>query len=179
MSGTTIFFLPDWYTPSCMNVLVFSAVLVICLLVMHTTTLVVLTYRSTIEEYLRTLTVDEIANRISRQPRYGQAFPPLPDASFGDRPCASAPPWLSEPTAGPLVGMPNQVQPMFDETQSPFAPVDRYQQYMHPAFGSAISDIDGTTPVSRQPAWDVAYVESKRAVSAPNSCKNYMNFSIS
>jgi hypothetical protein len=161
-----------------MNVLVFSAVLVVCLLVMHTTTLIVLTYRSTIEEYLRTLTVDEIASRIGRLPRYVDALP-LP----GDRPCASAAPWnsatpwASEPD--PYEGMRNQVQPMYDETHSFFAPVDRYQQYMHPAFGNAICDANGTTLASRQPAWDVASVEARRVASAPNTCKNYMNFLIS
>jgi hypothetical protein len=144
-----------------MNVLVFSAVLVVCLLVMHTTTLIVLTYRSTIEEYLRTLTVDEIASRIGRLPRYVDALP-IPDRSVASLP-----------------GMRNQVQPMYDETHSPFAPVDRCQQYMHPAFGNAICDADGTTPASRQPAWDVASVEARRVASAPNTCKNYMNFLIS
>lgn len=171
-----------------MNVLVSSAVLVICLLVMHTTTLIVLTYRSSIEAYLRTLTLDEIACRIGQQsrcdPRFRDERPhvfPLLDAPFGDRPCASATPWSAEPDpyVGASDGARSQVQPMYDQTRSPFAPVDRCQQYMHPAFGNAICDTDGTTPAFRQPAWDVATVESKRAVSAPNSCKNYMNFSIS
>jgi hypothetical protein len=167
-----------------MNVLVFSAVLVICLLVMHTTTLIVLTYRSSIEEYLRTLTLDEIAARVGRRaqfvPRYRDDRPPafpLPDAAFDDRPCASALPWAVESDVSNRAM--SRVQPMYDETRSPFAPVDRYQQYLHPAFGSAISDADGTTPVTMQPAWDVATMESKRAASALGSCKNYMNFSIS
>jgi hypothetical protein len=166
----------------------FVIMLIVCLTVMHISTLVILFYKDRINLFLDGLSTDVIMSEMHKRgyiteagaQRY-QAAPQLDGWQRMDVPN----PVQTGPTV-PMRYLPSQqqqkrsVQPMEDGFAYGSAPVDQFQEFLHPAYGYGcggreLRSDEGMVGSAGTPSWDVAM---KPVVRNPQNCKNYNNITI-
>jgi hypothetical protein len=179
-----------------MNGPLFVVVLIVCLLIMHVTTLVVVFYKDQMKNFLDGITTEYILDEIYRR-SVGGARP-----LFNEPPTmrsTAVPSWyedrilLSHPASqygynesyrGSLQRHRDDVQPLNTITSLPAAPCKKYQPFLHPAFntafGNELGTDEGLVPQEKIPSWNsgTAPQMTGSAASGPRACKNFNVFTI-
>jgi hypothetical protein len=160
--------------------------LIVCLTVMHISTLVILFYRDRINQFLDGLSTDVLMSEM-----YNRGYITEGGSHRYQAPQLAGWQRMDVPTPTPTVPMrhlsPQQqyareqnVLPMQDETMYGTAPVAQFQEFLHPAYGSGcggseLRSDEGMVGSAGIPPWDVAM---KPIARNPQNCKNYNNITI-
>lgn len=172
-----------------MNATSFEILLIVCLTVMHIATLVILFYRDRINQFLDSMSTDVLVSEMYKRGFIAEGGRQIPRAEWQNlemqpMPMSSLPP---PPPMRHLLPPQQQqqqyqrrerhVMPMQDETYLGSAPVDTFQEYLHPLFnqpsacGAELFQDEGA---KSPPAWDYA---SKPRPTGPATCKNWIQIS--
>lgn len=158
-------------------------ILIVCMLVMHVSTLVIFFYKDRIMSFLDEMSTDVLLSEMSKrglipattaavvaQPTYDSLEPALQYRPWNTYEQPVDQRALPAPAKRPV----RQIMPLQDSTDIPAAPCDMYQPFLHPAFGQEYGQNEGLVTSDKTVDWNAATARSY----APQNCKNYVNLNI-
>jgi hypothetical protein len=164
------------------NVLI---LLIVCMLVMHVMTLIVIFYKDRISQFLDEMSTDVLLSEMRKRGYFSmqpdetyesERAPAMPAMSAFDEgayyrePRAS----MNGPPPLPAFDRPN-VMPMQDPSGLAATACDQFQPFHHPAFGHELNAGEGLVGAEKAASWNTATVQAN----APRTCKNYVNVNVS
>lgn len=174
-----------------MNGATLVIVIIVCMLVMHVSTLVIFFYKDRIMAFLDEMSTDVLISEMSKRgliPASAAAISTAPTRNYASpydfyKPALEYHPWNAyeqpidrrAPALPPPAKKPvRQIMPLQDSTDIPAAPCDMYQPFMHPAFGQEYGQTEGLVTGDKTVDWNAATARPY----APQNCKNYVNLNI-
>lgn len=166
-------------------------VIIVCMLVMHVSTLVIFFYKDRIMAFLDEMSTDVLLSEMSKRGLIpaSAAIASAPTTTYDPppmdfyEPALEYRPWrpYEQPVDRRLPALPppakkpeRRIMPLQDSTDIPAAPCDMYQPFMHPAFGQEYGQTEGLVTADKTVDWNAATARSY----APQNCKNYVNLNI-